>query len=102
MRNRALVVVTAICAMTAAALPAVASNKKEFVGSEKCKACHMEEFKSWKGTFHAKMVQPVKGGALKEAVEKWKTDGTNPGPTKGNVTGAPFALWNRFQEVSAA
>src|SRR5512137_921831 len=69
-----------------------ADSKKEFVGSEKCKACHGEEFKSWKESFHSKMVQPRKGGILKEAVEKWKTDGAGPGPTKGNVTGAPFTL----------
>jgi hypothetical protein len=38
------------------------------------------------------MVEPKKGGILKEAVEKWKSDGTNPGPTKGNITGTQFAL----------
>jgi hypothetical protein len=69
-----------------------ADRKKEFVGSERCKACHSEEFKSWKESFHSKMVQPRKGGILKDAVEKWKTDGAGPGPTKGNVTGAPFTL----------
>lgn len=69
-----------------------ADSKKEFVGSEKCKGCHAEEYKSWKGTFHAKMLQPRKGGILKEAMEKWATDGTNPGPTKGNVTGEAFKL----------
>ena len=41
-----------------------ADSKKEFVGSEKCKACHSEEFKSWKETYHSKMVQPRKGGIL--------------------------------------
>jgi hypothetical protein len=77
-----------------AAVPAAhaADSKKEFVGSEKCKSCHSEEFKSWKASFHAKMIQPRKGGILRQALEKWKNDGTNPGPTKGNVTGKTFTL----------
>ncbi len=69
-----------------------ADSKKEFVGSQKCQACHREEFQSWKATYHAKMVQPKKGGMLKAAVEKWESDGANPGPTKGNVTGGKFGL----------
>lgn len=93
MKNKAAVLVVAICALTVAASPlAAATVKQEFVGSERCKSCHAEEYKSWKGTFHAKMVQPRKGGILKEAVEKWATDGTNPGPTKGNGTNSPFTL----------
>lgn len=83
----------AMCALAVAASPVAATTKTQgFVGSEKCKSCHAEEYKSWKGTFHAKMVQSRKGGILRDAVEKWQTDGTNPGPTKGNVTGAPFKL----------
>lgn len=31
-------------------------------------------------------------GAIVDAVEKWATDGANPGPTKGNVTGAALKL----------
>ena len=93
MKSSAPILVMALYALTAVASPsAAASKKQEFVGSEKCKSCHAEEYKSWKGTFHAKMLQPRKGGILKEAVEMWSTDGTNPGPTKGNVTGAPFKL----------
>ncbi len=38
------------------------------------------------------MVQPRKGGILKAAVENWESDGANPGPTKGNVTGTQFTL----------
>jgi len=93
MKNSISVLVMAMCALTVAASPsAAASKKQEFVGSEKCKSCHAEEYKSWKGTFHAKMLQPRKVGILKDAAEKWATDGANPGPTKGNVTGAPFKL----------
>ncbi|MBI4653742.1 MAG: hypothetical protein HY752_01915 [Nitrospirae bacterium] len=31
----------------------------KYVGSEKCKDCHWEEYYSWKGTLHTKKVQPV-------------------------------------------
>ena len=101
MKSRATVLVMALYALTAAASPsAAASKKQEFVGSEKCKSCHAEEYKSWKGTFHAKMLQPRKGGILKEAVEMWSTDGTNPGPTKGNVT-VPPSSWMMCKMWSA-
>lgn len=68
------------------------ATKDGFVGSAQCMACHAEEYKSWQDTWHAKIVRPKKGAILKEAVEKWATDGTNPGPTVGNVTGQPFTL----------
>ena len=83
-----------MCAVSLSSVAIAADSKKEFVGSETCKKCHAEEYKSWKGTFHAKIVQPKKGGLLKGAVEKWKSDGTNPGPTKGNVTGKNYTLDN--------
>jgi len=63
-----------------------------FVGSETCRKCHPTEFKSWKGTFHSKMVQKKEDGILKDVVAKWSTDGANPGPTTGNVTGKPFTM----------
>jgi predicted CXXCH cytochrome family protein len=65
---------------------------KEFVGSETCKKCHAEEYKSWKETWHSKMVRTRKEGILKEVVEKWASDGTGVGPTIGNVTKAKFKL----------
>jgi cytochrome c5 len=86
------VLVSGLCVVSVATTAVAADSRKEFVGSEKCKSCHAEEFKSWKTTFHARMLQPRKGGILKEAVEKWATDGTGAGPTKGNVTGAAFKL----------
>lgn len=69
-----------------------ADSKKEFVGSEKCMACHSEEYRSWKNTFHSKIVRYRKGGILKDAVSKWATDGKNPGPTTANATGGPARL----------
>jgi hypothetical protein len=64
----------------------------EFVGSAKCKMCHKAEFESWQESLHSKMVRKKDDGILKAVVEKWATDGANPGPTKGNVTGQAFTL----------
>jgi len=63
-----------------------------FTGSAKCLACHPEEYKSWKDSWHSKIVRPIRGAILSAAVEKWVTDGTNPGPTIGNVTGKGYML----------
>jgi hypothetical protein len=68
------------------------TKKSEYVGSAKCKQCHKAEYDSWKLTYHSKMVRKKSEGILKDAVEKWKTDGFNPGPVTGNVTGKKFSL----------
>jgi len=82
-----------ICAALLSSTPLMAADsKKEFVGSERCKGCHSEEYKSWKGTFHSKIIQPRKGGVLKDVVAKWATDGKNPGPTVGNADGKKYTL----------
>ena len=44
----------------------------QFVGSEKCGACHAKEFATWKDTYHAKMVRPTKDGILKEVVDGFR------------------------------
>jgi formate-dependent nitrite reductase cytochrome c552 subunit len=68
------------------------SAKSEYVGSEACKQCHKEEFDTWKLTYHSKMLRKRDEGILKDVVEKWATDGFNPGPTTGNVTGGKYAI----------
>jgi len=96
MTKTRLIFGSVVCGMLLAVAPAMAANHmkgaKEFAGSEKCKKCHAEEYKSWKSTYHAKMVQPKKTGILKDVVAKWATDGKNPGPTAANVTGKPAKL----------
>lgn len=93
MVNSRVVLVSTICAVVLAVSPAFASkSKSEFVGSQSCKKCHPEEFKSWQDTFHSKIVQTKKAGILKEVVAKWESDGKNPGPTTANVTGARAKL----------
>jgi hypothetical protein len=74
------------------AQPAAATGANAFVGSEKCGTCHVAEYGTWKNSLHAKMVRPVGEGILKDARDNWWTDGTNPGPSKVNLTGAPARL----------
>ena len=90
--TRGRVVVVILCALVLATSVSAVDSKKEFVGSEKCMACHIEQYKSWRTTFHSKIVQPRKGGILKDAVAKWAADGKNPGPTTANITGRPVKL----------
>jgi nitrate/TMAO reductase-like tetraheme cytochrome c subunit len=65
----------------------------QFVGSEKCAACHAAEYKTWKETNHAKMVRPLKEGLLKDAGDNWAKDSKGTaGPTKGNIDGKPYKM----------
>lgn len=85
------------CAAALIAACTLAVNKKEiaedeFSGSMACLKCHKAEFESWDKTLHSKMVRKKDDGILKAVVEKWSTDGKNPGPTKGNVTGNAYTL----------
>jgi len=48
------------CVTLLAAQAFAADPKKEFVGSDTCKKCHAVEYKSWKETYHSKMVRPKK------------------------------------------
>jgi predicted CXXCH cytochrome family protein len=64
----------------------------EFVGSERCKGCHVKQYETWKSSYHAKMVRKKDEAILKAVVEKWASDGANPGPTKSNVDGKPRSL----------
>ena len=66
----------------------------DFVGSASCQACHPLEFESRAKSLASKMVLKKEEGLLKAAFEKWATDGTSPGPTKGNITGRAVTLDN--------
>jgi len=82
----------ALALTVAAGSAAQAAGANAFVGSEKCGTCHVAEYGTWKNSLHAKMVRPVGEGILKDARDNWWTDGTNPGPSKVNLTGAPARL----------
>ena len=88
---------TASCTTDTGSAPkawiSVTSAGNEFVGSEKCQKCHEDEYKTWKASWHAKMVRSPKDALLKDAGENWAKDAKgNAGPVKGNVTGAPFRM----------
>jgi len=68
------------------------AGKGEYAGSETCNKCHKTQYRSWKETYHSKMVRKPSAGLLAAAAEKWASDGANPGPTTGNVTGKPYKL----------
>ena len=73
--------------------PVKPMSKAQFVGSERCGGCHVDEYRTWKDTYHNKMVRPVRDGLLKDALDNWAKDAKgNAGPTKANVTGAPAQL----------
>jgi predicted CXXCH cytochrome family protein len=62
-----------------------------YTGSGSCKMCHKAEYDSWKLTYHSKLIGAKDERMLKEAVEKWETDGFNPGPVTGNASGKKYA-----------
>lgn len=97
MRGRLFAIVAVAVLYAILGAPAHAEAKKEaggkaYVGSEKCGTCHKTQYRSWKETYHSKMVRKPADGLLNAAAEKWATDGATPGPAVGNVTGKPFAL----------
>jgi hypothetical protein len=57
---------------------AMSPKKATFVGSEKCGSCHVDEYKTWKDTYHSKMVRTPTDGLLKDARDNWAKD------SKGN------------------
>ena len=101
MRYQALifVVIAGFLFMGTGSDAAKASNKAKkesktpaYVGSNACMKCHLSEYQSWKETLHSRIIQTKQDGILKEAVAKWKFDGTNSGPTKTNITDKDVTL----------
>jgi formate-dependent nitrite reductase cytochrome c552 subunit len=97
MRKTLLLAVLGVCAIGVAVVAALAQGTKpagagDFVGSTTCAKCHQTEYNSWRLTYHSKMIRKRDEGILRDVVEKWATDGLNPGPTTGNVTNKKFTL----------
>jgi predicted CXXCH cytochrome family protein len=64
-----------------------------FVGSAACQKCHQAEYRTWKDTWHSKMVRTPKEGLVKGAGENWAKDRDGAaGPTKGNIDGKAYAM----------
>ena len=79
---------TGACAAAIALASAAVAADPEYAGSERCGKCHQDAYKSWKQSYHAKMVRPKDEAILKDVVEQWG----NGGPTKINLTGAAAKL----------
>ena len=60
----------------------------EFVGSGACRKCHLDEYRSWQSSLHARMVRKRDAGILKDAAAQW----AEGGPGIGNVTGRKAGL----------
>ncbi len=58
----------------AAALPAAGEETYTYVGTKKCKMCHIKEYKSWKKTKMAHAFETLKPGNASEAKEKFHLD----------------------------
>lgn len=62
-----------IAAAAVTMLPA-GTDEYEYVGTNKCKKCHIKEYKSWKETRKAKTFDTLKPGEASEAKQKAKID----------------------------
>jgi len=51
--------------------PMKSVSDARFVGSETCGTCHQEQYKTWKDSYHAKMVRPKDVAILKDSVAEW-------------------------------
>jgi hypothetical protein len=50
-------------------VPAASVEGSDFVSNKKCKACHLNEYKSWQETPHAKSLEVLKSGDPKKIEE---------------------------------
>jgi len=55
-------------------LTALGGEEAAYIGSSKCKMCHLPTYKSWEGTPHAKALETLKPGQAAEAKTKGKLD----------------------------
>ena len=64
----------AVGSTVAVSLVAGDETDYEYVGSKKCKKCHIKEYKSWEKTKMANALDILKPGNSKEAKEKFNID----------------------------
>lgn len=107
MRTPLLLSALAVLGLGAALVPGCSTDgprtpQAQFVGSEKCGACHKNEFATWQATWHAKMVRPVRDGLLKDAAEAWAKDAKGTaGPATANITKTPAKMDDVVMVVGA-
>ena len=68
-----------------------ADPKGEFVGSLKCKKCHLEEYKSWKDTWHSKIARPKKARFLRKRLKAGPAMAPIPVPRQATSPEKPSA-----------
>lgn len=72
---------------------AYAATGDRAAASEKCRGCHVNESKTWKESYHNKMVRSARDGLHPSALANWLRDAKgNAGPAKGNIDGSPYGL----------
>ncbi len=65
--------VTVLPSVAAKAMPMI-GDEFQYVGSSKCKKCHIKQHKSWKKTKMGKTLDTLKPGQASEAKQKFKLD----------------------------
>lgn len=64
---------TKLSALVVAAV-AVEGDHVQYVGTNKCKMCHVKQYKSWKTRKHAKALEALKPGSASNVKEKFGLD----------------------------
>ena len=78
-----------------ASLVAVPGDEATYVGSKKCKMCHMDIFKGWGETAHAKALDPLKPGERAEAKTKAGLDPKMDYTTEGKCLACHVVGWEK-------
>ncbi len=65
---------TAALPVAVATIVTVEGGQAKYVGSNKCKMCHMKQYKSWKTKKHAKALDTLKPGNAAEVKKKFGLD----------------------------
>lgn len=100
-RNTSLILVGMITVLAATAAVR-ADGEHEFIGSAKCKKCHLKQYKSWETTTMATAFDALKPGERAEAktahgLDPAKDYTTDAGCVKCHVTG--FGMAGGFVDV---
>ncbi len=76
---------TAVSASAAVlSISALEGDQASYVGTNKCKMCHMKQYKSWNTKKHAKAIDSLKPGNASEIKEKFGLDPAKDYTTDGS------------------
>jgi cytochrome c553 len=78
---------------TETAQSAAVSGASGSAVAESCAACHRNDAKVWRESYHARVARSPHDALLKEAKEHWSVDSKgNAGPATGNIDGLGYGL----------